>query len=83
MHGSLKRKGNHEEKEVIEEDQAGGILKEGDIKNEHIEDLSEEEGVGAIQKWLEENSCPAKASSTLAGASEGEVEVLEISMEIF
>ena len=82
-HGSLQIKGNHGEKEVMGEDRAGDISKEGDIKNEQVEDLSEEEGVGAIQKWLEENSCPSKASRTLAGASEGEVEVLEISMEIF
>ena len=80
-HGSLQKKGNHGE--VMGEDRAGDISKEGDIKNEYAEDLSEEEGVGAIQKWLEENSCPSKASGTLAGASEVEVEVLEISMEIF
>ena len=53
------------------------------MEKKHVEDLSEEEGVGAIQKWLEENSCPSKASRTPAGASEGEVGVLEMSMEIF
>jgi len=83
MHGSLRRKGNHGEKEVMEEDQADDISKEGDTKNESVEDLSEEEDVGAIQKWLEENSCPSKASGTLADPSEGKVEVQEISMEIF
>ena len=81
--GSLRRKGNHGEKEVMEEDQADDISKEGDTKNESVEDLSEEEDVGAIQKWLEENSCPSKASGTLADPSEGKVEVQEISMEIF
>ena len=43
MHGSLRRKGNHGEKEVMEEDQEDDISKEGDIKNESVEDLSEEE----------------------------------------
>ena len=83
MKGSLKMKGNNVEQEVMEADHASNISKGGDLEKKHVEDLSEEEGVGAIQKWLEENSCPLKACWTPAGASEGEVGVLEISMEIF
>ena len=59
----------------MEEDNAGDFAKGGDVKNE---ELSEEEGVGAIQKWLEVNS-----RGTLAGVSEGEMEVQELSIEIF
>ena len=79
---SLKRKGSTLEKEGMEEKHhAVDMPKEVNMENKHVEDLSEEEGVGAIQKWLEENSCPSKESRTLPGASEREV--LEISMEIF
>jgi len=66
--------------DIMEEDDARGILKGGDLKNEHDTELSEEENVGAIQKWLDENS---KGSGTMAGRNVGEVEVQELSMEIF
>ena len=72
---SLKNKNYVIEKKNMEEDHAKDIAKGGDTKNE---ELSEEEDVGAIQKWLEENS-----KGTLASTSEGEVEVQEISIEIF
>ena len=58
MKGSLKRKGSRREKEATEENQSGDTCKGEDLRNKDVEDLSEEEGVGAIQKWLEENSCP-------------------------
>ena len=74
MQDSLKNKNYVIEKKNME-DHAKGIAKGGDTKNE---ELSEEEDVGAIQKWLEENS-----KGTLASTSEGEVEVQEISIEIF
>ena len=71
---SLKNKNYVIEKKNME-DHAKDIAKGKDTKNE---ELSEEEDVGAIQKWLEENS-----KGTLASTSEGEVEVQEISIEIF
>ena len=74
MQDSLKNKNYVIEKKNME-DHAKDIAKGGDTKNE---ELSEEEDVGAIQKWLEENS-----KGTLASTSEGEVEVQEISIEIF
>ena len=75
MQDSLKNKNYVIEKKNMEEDHAKDIAKGEDTKTE---ELSEEEDVGAIQKWLEENS-----KGTLASTSEGEVEVQEISIEIF
>jgi len=48
-----------------------------------VQELSEEEGVDAIKKWLEENSCPSKSPNVLPGSNSGDLEVLEFSMEIF
>ena len=48
-----------------------------------VQELSEEEGVDAIKKWLEENSCPSKSSNVLPGSNSGDLEVLEFSIEIF
>ena len=48
-----------------------------------VQELSEEEGVDAIKKWLEENSCPSKSSKVLPGSNSGDLEVLEFSIEIF
>ena len=50
---------------------------------EVVQELSEEEGVDAIKKWLEENSCPSKSPNVLPGSNSGDLEVLEFSMEIF
>ena len=78
LQGPLKRKSNIEN-DIMEKD--CGISKGGDFKDEHNAELSEEEGVVAIQKWLEENS--KGSGGMLAGANEGEVKVQEINMEIF
>ena len=78
--GSPKRKNDDIVEDIMEEDDAGDISKGGDLKNEHDAELSEEENVGAIQKWLEENS---KGSGTIAGTNVREVEVQELSIEIF
>ena len=48
-----------------------------------VQELSEEEGVDAIKKWLEENSCPSKSFNVLPGSNSGDQEVLEFNMEIF
>ena len=48
-----------------------------------VQELSEEEGVDAIQKWLEENSCPSKSFNVLPDSNSGDQEVLEFNMEIF
>ena len=36
-----------------------------------VQELSEEEGVDAIKKWLEENSCPSKSLYVLPGSNSG------------
>ena len=48
-----------------------------------VQELSEEEGVDAIKKWLEENSCPSKLFNALPSSNSGDPEVLEFSIEIF
>ena len=77
---SLKIKNEDIVEDIMEEDDARGILKGGDLKNEHDTELIEEENVGAIQKWLDENS---KGSGTMAGTNVREVEVQELSIEVF
>ena len=78
---SLKIKNEDIVEDIMEEEDAGDISKGGDLKNEeHEAELSEEENVFAIQKWLDENS---KGGGTMAGTNVREVEVQELSMEIF
>ena len=78
LQGPLKRKSNIEN-DIMEKD--CGISKGGDFKKTHDAELSEEEGVVAIQKWLEENS--KGSGGMLAGANNLKMEVQEINMEIF
>ena len=77
---SLKIKNEDIVEDIMEEDDARGILKGGDLKNEQHTELSEEENVDAIQKWPDENS---KGSGTMAGTNVREVEVQELSIEVF
>ena len=69
--------------EGVNEQQVNNTLHESNGGEVAGQELSEEEGVDAIKKWLEENSCPSKSSKLLPGSNSGDLEVLEFSIEIF
>ena len=67
----------------VNEQQVNSTLRESNCEEVAVQELSEEEGVDAIKKWLEENSCPSKSFNVLPGSNSGDQEVLEFNMEIF
>ena len=67
----------------VNEQQVNNTLRVSNCEEVAVQELSEEEGVDAIKKWLEENSCPSKSPNVLPVSSGGDLEVLEFSMEIF
>ena len=67
----------------VNEQQVNNTLRVSNCEEVAVQELSEEEGVDAIKKWLEENSCPSKSPNVLPGSNSGDLEVLEFSMEIF
>ena len=46
----------------VNEQQVNNTLRVSNCEEVAVQELSEEEGVDAIKKWLEENSCPSKLS---------------------
>ena len=71
------------EVEGVNEQQVNNTLHVSNGGEVAVQELSEEEGVDAIKKWLEENSCPLKSPNVLPGSNSGDLEVLEFSIEIF
>ena len=69
--------------EDVNEQQVNNTLRVSNGGEVAGQELSEEEGVDAIRKWLEKNSCPLKSPNVLPGSSGGDLEVLEFSIEIF
>ena len=67
----------------VNEQQVNNTLRVSNCEEVAVQELSEEEGVDAIKKWLEENSCPSKSFNVLPGSNSGDQEVLEFKMEIF
>ena len=69
--------------EGVNEQQVNNTLHVSNGGEVAVQELSEEEGVDAIRKWLEENSCSSKSPKVLPGSNGGDLEVIEFSMEIF
>ena len=67
----------------VNEQQVNNTLRVSNCEEVAVQELSEEEGVDAIKKWLEESSCPSKSFNVLPGSNSGDQEVLEFNMEIF